>query len=306
MREELNIGQGRFASATSGASMDIGGVNANFRVPRRTDSSTSNPRKMAYVAGGIAVVLVGIVAASSFTTSRHGSGVPVVEADSRPLRVKPDKAGGMAMESGDEALSANEKPGTETLAPAPETPAPAALKKQALEAAQAAAAAEAARLAAAQPPAPVAIAPAAAAPVAAPPVVAPPPVAHAAAPPAKPAPAHVAAVAPNAPKPVAAKSVIAPINTPVNAPVVASPVAGGHSVQLAALVSEPAAQAEWDRIAKKSPALFAGHKPAISKFERDGKTFWRLRTAGFADPAQAAAFCAKAKADGLACLPEKN
>ena len=47
MREELNIGQGRFASATSGASMDIGGVNANFRVPRRTDASTSNPRKMA-------------------------------------------------------------------------------------------------------------------------------------------------------------------------------------------------------------------------------------------------------------------
>ena len=130
MREELNIGQGRFASATSGASMDIGGVNANFRVPRRTDASTSNPRKMAYVAGGIAVVLVGIVAASSLSTSRHGgSGVPVVEADSRPLRVKPDKAGGMAMETGDEVLSANEKPGTETLAPAPEAPAPAALKR---------------------------------------------------------------------------------------------------------------------------------------------------------------------------------
>ena len=302
MREELNIGQGRFASATSGASMDIGGVNANFRVPRRNDASTSNPRKMAYVAGGIAVVLVCIVAASSFTTSRHGSGVPVVEADSRPLRVKPDKAGGMAMETGDEVLSANEKPGTETLAPAPETPAPAALKKQALEAAQAAAAAQAARLAAAQPPAPVATAPVVAAPVAAAPVIAPPPVAHAAAPPAKPAPAHVAAVAPIAPKPVAPKSVIAP----VNAPVVAAPIAGGHSVQLAALVSEPAAQAEWDRIAKKSPALFAGHKPAITKFERDGKTFWRLRTTGFADPAQAAAFCAKAKADGLACLPEKS
>ena len=156
MREELNIGQGRFASATSGASMDIGGVNANFRVPRRTDASTSNPRKMAYVAGGIAVVLVGIVAASSLSTSRHGgSGVPVVEADSRPLRVKPDKAGGMAMETGDEVLSANEKPGTETLAPAPEAPAPAALKRQALEAAQAEAAAQAARVAAAQPPAPV-------------------------------------------------------------------------------------------------------------------------------------------------------
>ncbi len=300
MREELNIGQGRFASATSGASMDIGGVNANFRVPRRTDASTSNPRKMAYVAGGIAVVLVGIVAASSLSTSRHGgSGVPVVEADSRPLRVKPDKAGGMAMETGDEVLSANEKPGTETLAPAPEAPAPAALKRQALEAAQAEAAAQAARVAAAQPPAPVAAAPVAAAPAA--PSVAAPPAAHVAAPPARPAaaPVHTAASAP-----VVTKPAIAPV--PAAPAAAAKPAAGGHSVQLAALVSEQAAQAEWDRIAKKSPALFAGHKPAITKFERDGKTFWRLRTTGFADPAQAAAFCNKAKADGLACLPEKG
>ena len=298
MREELNIGQGRFAGAASGASMDIGGVNANFRVPRRTDASTSNPRKMAYVAGGIAVVLVAIVGASSFTSSRHGSGVPVVEADSRPLRVKPDKAGGMAMEDGDEALLADQKPGSETLAPAPEAPAPAALKKQALEAAQAEAAAQAARIAAAQPPAPV-VAAAAPAPVAAPASVthsALPPVAKSGAAP----PVHAVAAAPVVTKPaiapVVAQSVAAPAKTP----------AGGHSVQLAALVSEQGAQAEWDRLVKKSPALFAGHKPAIAKFERDGKTFWRLRTTGFTDAAQAAAFCSKAKADGLACLPEKS
>ena len=294
MREELNIGQGRFAGAASAASMDIGGVNANFRVPRRTDASTSNPRKMAYVAGGIAVVLVAIVGASSFTSSRHSSGLPVVEADSRPLRVKPDKAGGMAMEGGDEALLADQKPGSETLAPAPEAPAPAALKKQALEAAQAEAAAQAARLAAAQAPAPIP------APVVA---AAPAPVAHTAPPVAKPAPApqaHVVAAAP-----VVTKPAIAPVVAPSAAAPAKAPT-GGRSVQLAALVSEQAAQAEWDRLTKKSPALFAGHKPAIAKFERDGKTFWRLRTAGFADAAQAAAFCTKAKADGLACLPEKS
>ena len=295
MRDELNIPRSATGASSVGnggfAPMGPGGVNASFRVPRRHDTKAGNPRKMYYVAAGLALVIGAFMLVSALTTAHHG-GVPVVEADKRPLRVKPETPGGMTMEGGDEALLANEKDGNATLAPAPEAPAPAALKKQALEAAQA----EAARLAAVQPPVPaVVVAPPQPLPVPLPvPAPAPVAVARVAAVPAaaKPAPIRTALAAPNAVRVAASiKPAVAP---------------GGRAVQLAALVSEQGAQAEWERLAKKFPELFAGRKPVISKLERDGKTFWRLRTAGFASPSAAAGFCEKAKASGLGCLIEKS
>jgi hypothetical protein len=49
------------------------------------------------------------------------------------------------------------------------------------------------------------------------------------------------------------------------------------------------------------PGLLAGHKPEVTRFERDGKTFWRLRTSGFATATDATSFCDKMKAQKLAC-----
>lgn len=266
MRDELNISQPGYGAGT---------INASFRTPRRSDSSTANTRKMAYFAGGVAVLLAVIMGASSLTGARRNAGVPVVDPDPRPLRAKPDKVGGMAIESGDET-GGNAKDGVTSLAPTPEAPAPQALKAQALAAAQAQAAADAAAQAAA----------------------APKPVARVAEPPHVPAPAPVAKAAP---------VVVAPPAKPAPVPVVAAkPVASGTSVQIAALVTEAGAHAEWDRLAKKMPEVFAGHKPVVTKLERDGKVFWRLRTSGFSDAAQAAMFCVKAKAGGIGCIVEKG
>lgn len=85
-----------------------------------------------------------------------------------------------------------------------------------------------------------------------------------------------------------------------------APAPSGPVVQIAALVTEAGAHAEWERLAKKMPEVFAGHKPLVTKLERDGKVFWRLRTSGFTDASQAAMFCVKAKAGGIGCIVEKG
>ncbi len=83
----------------------------------------------------------------------------------------------------------------------------------------------------------------------------------------------------------------------------AAAAAHGHHalVQLAAVGSNELAMQEWERLAKKYPDVFAGRSPTISKTEHAGKTYWRVRTGGFADAAQATAFCGKLKAKGGTC-----
>ncbi len=72
-------------------------------------------------------------------------------------------------------------------------------------------------------------------------------------------------------------------------------------VQLAALSSEQAARDEWQRMTKRMPDLLGGRQPTYSRVEHDGHTFWRLRTAGFSDLAQAKAFCERVRAKGTGC-----
>ena len=52
---------------------------------------------------------------------------------------------------------------------------------------------------------------------------------------------------------------------------------------------------------QRIPDLLGGHQPSFSRTERDGKVFWRVRTGGFADMAQATSFCQRARAKGAAC-----
>ena len=152
---------------------------------------------------------------------------------------------------------------SDAVAPAPETPQPQVLRAQ-IQAAR-------------QPVAPV------------------PPPAQPAALAAAPAP-PVAAPVPDLRSAAASQAVTKAV---VHPPPAAAP--GGTEVQLAAVETEHAASVEWDRLAKRMPDLIGRHHPAITKAERDGKTFYRLRTGGFTDTAQATAFCVQVKAKGGGC-----
>jgi hypothetical protein len=72
-------------------------------------------------------------------------------------------------------------------------------------------------------------------------------------------------------------------------------------VQLAALTSEESARTEWAQLTKKMPDLMNGRQPNYTRIEREGHTFWRVRTAGFADMAQARSFCDHVRAKGAGC-----
>ncbi len=239
-------------------------------------------------AGGLGAVLVVLIGASALT-GRHSGEVPVVSADPRPIREKPANPGGMKVDGAEnDVFSGGSDTSNAKLAPAPEAPNTKALRTQA------------APLVADEAPAPAAPAPAAPPASAAP---APAPVTKptvTATTPAKPA---VTAIAPAKPttaatvpaKPAAAKSQAAAEE--------AHPAAAGHvpMVQLAALPSEEAAHAEWNLLVKKMPELLNGKQPSYARIERDGRAFWRVRTAGFADIAQARSFCDRVRAKGGGC-----
>ncbi len=124
--------------------------------------------------------------------------------------------------------------------------------------------------------------------------------------PASPPPATQATAVPS-PAAVAAlpASVPAPAATPDTSPAPEpSPAMGGHAgVQIAALNSEDAAQSEWQKVSAKDPALFEGKSPDIVKVDVGGQTYYRLRIAGFASHADAAAFCTQLTAAGGPCIP---
>lgn len=77
--------------------------------------------------------------------------------------------------------------------------------------------------------------------------------------------------------------------------------AGRPLVQLAAAPSRQGAEAEWRRLRQQAPTLTDGHLPAINEAEVNGQHVWRLRAAGFADVAEASAFCSGIRAVKAGC-----
>lgn len=83
----------------------------------------------------------------------------------------------------------------------------------------------------------------------------------------------------------------------------ASLAAGTRLVQLGAFDSPEIARAEWDRLAGRFPDFLAGRERIVQEASSGGASFYRLRTVGFDDLAEARRFCAALVADGAACIP---
>ena len=272
--------------------LDIPAGPPSYRMARR-QGMDANTKRLVIAAGTIASALALLVGFYSATGHRH-TGVPVVEADSRPLRVKPADPGGLDIAGKDDAILSGNGEDKTAMAPPPEVPAPQVLKAQKIKPPAPPAAATA-------PPAPPPAAteakpahPTVAATTPHPPVTAPTPAPK---PAVTPAAKPLVLASTGAPPPPAAQ----PAVTPPTAAAPATAPAGHAQVQLAALESPEAALAEWQRLTRKMPDVLGGHQPAVVKIERDGHTYFRLRTGGFADTTQAHDFCEKVKAKGADC-----
>jgi cell division septation protein DedD len=156
---------------------DLSIPSPTYRIPRHRQGMDPVTKRLALIAGGLGATLLVVVGGSSLISQRNAP-VPVVQADSRPVRVKPENPGGMQVAGANEdILSGGAEAKVGKLAPPPEVPAPQEMLTPA-------------------PPPPVAAAPA---PIAA-------------------AGTAVAPVVAAAPKPVAAKPAVAPEKHPVAAP----------------------------------------------------------------------------------------
>ncbi|WP_334165272.1 SPOR domain-containing protein, partial [Phenylobacterium sp.] len=115
------------------------------------------------------------------------------------------------------------------------------------------------------------------------------PAAQTAAPKAAPPPPVAAAAPPPAPK-------AAP------APAPAATSTGGAAVQIGAVSSTALADRAWNEAVAAAPGLAAGKGKSVERIERDGSVLYRTAVTGFADRAQATAFCDRLKAAGKSCF----
>lgn len=239
--------------------------------------------RMLAIAGGLLGV-VALGAAATWGISRMGPRpVPVIEADSRPLKVRPEAPGGMVVPNQDQLVLEGAKQrraaerGRTTVAQldaGPEAPAFDLLREH----------------------------------VARP---TPDPLASIAPPPAPATqPSSLGGTATTLAPPVAAPSLAQPVAGPGLAPpplaatAPPGPVPDGRAfAQFGAVSSEEAARAEWERLRRRAPELSA-FQPRITKLEREGQpTLWRLRATGLADGAAAKALCDAVRARNLPCVP---
>jgi cell division septation protein DedD len=196
--------------------------------------------------------------------------VPLIHADERPTKIKPERPGGMEIPDRDKLIYNPARKVVEHLLPAPEKPMPRP----------------------APPPAPLQPQPEASRPPAG--STSPPPVTpetHQAAvqtaqPPQQPAapPGKAPQIQPGAAKPAAAK-------------------AAGPRLQLGSVRSEEAARQEWERIKHKNADLLGSLSASPIRADLgDRGIYYRIQTGPVADPASAERICSELKQRSIGCI----
>jgi hypothetical protein len=265
----------------------------------RRPSGKGRARVFGAVFAFSAIVGFGSLIAYYFVQNRDGSvdpsSIPVVRADPRPMKVKPDNPGGIdvpfqnteiydrvGQQTGGVAPVRPPAPGSvpparpgERLLPGPEAPMP---RPQ-------------------PPPAPVAAIPAV------PEIVAPSDAVV-----VTPAPAPVAraappvAAAPPAPAPAAPAVAAARPAPAAPAPSASTPAGPGPRIQLASVRDMADAQREWARVTRQYPDLLGGLSPQFVPADLgDRGVFIRVQAGPFASPESARAACDALRARGAGC-----
>jgi len=121
------VGHAR-AEEQANVSDDLSIPNPTYRIPRHHRGMDPGTRRLALIAGGLGATLLAVVGGWSVIGHRSTT-VPVVQADNRPVRVKPENPGGMQVAGANEdILSGAGQAGDGKLAPPPEAPDPQALR----------------------------------------------------------------------------------------------------------------------------------------------------------------------------------
>jgi cell division septation protein DedD len=244
----------------------------------REEETQPRPRRL--LATALAVLVMGLFGGGLWFAyiqekGHAGSGaasgdVPLIRADERPTKVKPERAGGMEIPDRDKLIYNPSRTVTEHLLPPPEKPMPRPAPPPPTP-----------------PPQPEAVR---SPPGAAPATSATPESPSAAIQTAQPqqlpaAPSGKAPQqAPGASKPVAAKAV-------------------GIRLQLGSLRSEEAARQEWERIKHKNADLLGSLSASPIRADLGDKgIYYRIRTGPVADPASAERICGELKQRSIGCI----
>ncbi|WP_198026305.1 SPOR domain-containing protein, partial [Paracoccus sphaerophysae] len=83
----------------------------------------------------------------------------------------------------------------------------------------------------------------------------------------------------------------------------ASVASGAPLVQIGAFDSGAIAESEWSRVSARYGELFSGKAPVVQEHKAGGRTFYRLRVAGFDNRDDARKFCAALIEAGTDCIP---
>jgi len=192
---------------------------------------------------------------------------PLIRADERPTKVKPEQPGGMQIPDRDKLIYNQTRPVVEHLLPPPEKPM--------------------ARPAPPPPPRPSQT------------EAVPPPAATS--PPASATPENPQAATQAAPPPPQSAGKAAP-----SAPVPSKPPAakaGGTRLQLGSLRSEDAARQEWERIRRKNADLLGNISATPMRADLgDRGVYYRIQTGPFADLAAAERICNELKQRSIGCI----